>query len=334
MTVSFSELKNTLCEKLVLLGADRAIAEKASQIIAENDLDGISSHGTGRFLRLRDMILCGNILPNNTATCVSSSPAMEIWNGNLGLGVINASICMDRAMELAEENGIGCVALRNTNHWLRGGTYGIQAASRGFVGICWTNTMPNMPAWGTKEQCIGNNPLVFAAPYKDSYIVMDGAMAQYSYGALDKAVSENRTLPYPGGYDLEGKLSCDPAQISESRRVLPIGYWKGSGISVLLDILVSGLSQGLSTPEIGSLGKKHTDERQLCQIFIAIKPENARLMDIKTQTIIQAIRNAEASEPEKGVRIPGEGSLLRREKNLKEGISIEDGLWQSIISIK
>lgn len=333
MVVSFDELKKTLYEKLIILGAENEIAKKASEIIAENDLDGVSSHGTGRFMRLFDMIKCGHILLNNTATCASSSTAMEVWDGNLGLGVINASMCMDRAMELAEKYGIGCIALRNTNHWLRGGSYGIQAASKGFVGICWTNTMPNMPAWGTKEQCIGNNPLVFAAPYKDSYIVMDGAMAQYSYGALDKAAAEGRSLPYPGGYDSEGNLSCDPGKISDSRRVLPIGFWKGSGLSVLLDIIVSGLSQGLSTPEIGQLGSKHTDERQLCQIFIAIKPENAETMDIKIKTIIEAIKGAEPVDQDRGARIPGEGSLLRRQRNLKEGITVNDAVWESIISI-
>ncbi|MCR5760491.1 MAG: 3-dehydro-L-gulonate 2-dehydrogenase [Sphaerochaetaceae bacterium] len=333
MLVSFNELKKTLYEKLLKLGANEGIAEKASQIIAENDLDGVSSHGTARFKRIADMVKCGTLIINNTATPVSSKGAMEVWDGKLGLGVINASICMDRAMALAEKNGIGCVALRNTNHWLRGASYGIQAAKKGYVALCWTNTTPNMPAWGTKEQCLGNNPLIFAAPYKDSYIVMDGALAQYSYGALGKAASEGRTLPYPGGYDSEGKLSCNPAEISKTRRVLPIGFWKGSGISLLLDIIVSGLSNGLCVPEIGKLGSKTTDERMLCQMFIAIKPENARAMDIKTEAIIEAVKHAEAVDSETKIRIPGEGSLSKREKNLRDGITVDDGIWQTIVSV-
>ena len=67
-------------------------------------------------------------------------------------------------MGLGREHGVGCVALGNTNHWMRGGTYGWQAAEAGMIGICWTNTMPNLPPWGGVERVIGNNPLVIAVP--------------------------------------------------------------------------------------------------------------------------------------------------------------------------
>ncbi|STM18251.1 2,3-diketo-l-gulonate reductase [Escherichia coli] len=49
---------------------------------------------------------------------------------------------MDRAIELAADHGIGLVALRNANHWMRGGSYGWQAAEKGYIGICWTNPSP------------------------------------------------------------------------------------------------------------------------------------------------------------------------------------------------
>jgi 3-dehydro-L-gulonate 2-dehydrogenase len=45
---------------------------------------------------------------------------------------------MTRAIALAREHGIGCVALANTNHWMRGGSYGWQAANAGLIGVCWT----------------------------------------------------------------------------------------------------------------------------------------------------------------------------------------------------
>jgi len=30
------------------------------------------------------------------------------------------------------------------------------------IGICWTNTMQNMPAWGSDEPRLGNGPLFIA----------------------------------------------------------------------------------------------------------------------------------------------------------------------------
>src|SRR5699024_909077 len=93
---------------------------------------------------------------------VASYGSFERWDGNGGPGISNAHHCMERAIELAGTHTMGCVALRNTNHWMRGGTYGWQAAERGKIALCFTNTIPNMPPWGGSENRIGNNPFVVA----------------------------------------------------------------------------------------------------------------------------------------------------------------------------
>ena len=89
---------------------------------------------------------------------------------------------MERAIALGREHGMGCVALANTNHWMRGGTYGWQAVDAGAIGICWTNTMANLPAWGAAEPRVGNNPLVIAVPHARGPVVLDMAMSQFSSG--------------------------------------------------------------------------------------------------------------------------------------------------------
>src|ERR1700674_2717218 len=132
---------------------------------------------------------------------------------------------MDRANALSREQGMGCVALANTNHWMRGGTYGWQAAEAGVIGICWTNTLPNLPAWGAATPRLGNNPLVIAVPRgrnAGAHVVLDMAMSQFSYGALASYRMRGESLPVPGGFDAEGLLTRDPAAIAASRRPLPI----------------------------------------------------------------------------------------------------------------
>src|SRR5439155_10919673 len=113
--------------------------------------------------------------------------SLERWDGRRGPGNLNAYESMARAIAMARDHGIGCVALANTNHWMRGGTYGWQAADAGVIGICWTNTLANLPPWGAAEPRIGNNPLVIAVPRRGSggaHVVLDMAMSQFSYGAL------------------------------------------------------------------------------------------------------------------------------------------------------
>src|SRR5947208_2611190 len=84
---------------------------------------------------------------------------------------------LDRPMTVADQYGIGCVALRRTSHWGRPGNFGWRAAERGYLAICWTNTPANMAAWGGDTNALGNNPLVLAAPGVDAqHLVLDIAM--------------------------------------------------------------------------------------------------------------------------------------------------------------
>ena len=77
---------------------------------------------------------------------------------------------------------------------------------------------------------------------------------------------KNESLSVYGGFDREGNLTKDPSAILASGSPLPIGYWKGAGLSLLLDLLATILSGGLSTYE---LSKKEV-EYSLSQVFIAI----------------------------------------------------------------
>ena len=163
---------------------DRARA--AATIFAQNSLAGVYSHGLNRFPRVVEYLEKGEIDPDIVAECELKLGAFERWNGHRGFGPLNAKLAMDRACELAKEYGIGLVALGNNNHWMRGGSYGFQAADQGCIGICWSNTCPNMPAWGGKDRKIGNNPIIFAVPRSNGqHVVIDCAVSQFSYGKIE-----------------------------------------------------------------------------------------------------------------------------------------------------
>ena len=220
-------------------------------------------------------------------------------------------------MELAQENGIGLVAMANTNHWMRGGTYGWQAARKGFVLISWTNTCANMPAWGAKDPRLGNNPFVIAIPYRNEAIVLDFAMSQFSYGKMESFSNEGKQLPYPGGFNKEGELTTSPDEILETWRALPIGYWKGAGLSLLLDIMAAILSGGLSTHEI-SRGK---DEYSVSQVFIVISISQLQNFPAIDNSINQIIEDLQKSIPENEatkIKYPGENVVQTRNANLKK----------------
>jgi 3-dehydro-L-gulonate 2-dehydrogenase len=326
------KMKSEFFRILLSLGFTRNKAEKCAEIFTVNSLEGVYSHGVNRFPRFVKNIIEGYIKPDAVPSLIDRTGSLEQWNGNLGPGPLNASFSSDRAMELAQENGIGLVALSNTNHWMRGGTYGWQAARKGFVFICWTNTCANMPAWGAKDPRIGNNPFVIAIPYMNEAIVLDFAMSQFSYGKMESYRNEGKQLPYPGGFNNQDKLTTDPEEVLETWRALPVGYWKGAGLSLLLDILATILSGGLSTHEIS----RDKVEYGLSQVFIAINIRNLQNFPAIGNSINQIIEDLQKSVPENEtvkIRYPGENVVQTRNTNLTDGIPVNREIWEKILSL-
>src|SRR5579863_2767785 len=245
--IPIEEVQDQLAAVLRRLGFAAGRSDECSRLFAETTCDGVYTHGINRFSRFVAMVRNGSIDANAEPVVVAQFGALERWDGRLGPGNLNASAAMERAIALSREHGLGCVALGNTNHWMRGGSYGWQAAEAGLIGICWTNTMPNLPPWGGAERAIGNNPLIIGVPRASGPVVLDMAMSQFSYGALESYRKRGELLPVDGGFDAAGNLTRDPGAIEESWRPLPMGYWKGSGLAVVLDMMAAMMTLGKAT---------------------------------------------------------------------------------------
>ena len=253
--IQYDKMKSEFSRILLSIGFSEQNAEKCAEIFTMNSLEGVNSHGINRFQRFVNNTLDGYVKPEAVPSLVHRVGSIEQWNGNLGPGPLNATFAAERAMELAIENGIGMVTLANTNHWMRGGTYGWQAAKKGFVIICWTNTCPNMPA----------------------------------------------------------------------------GYWKGAGMSLLLDILATILSGGLATHQIRTCSSEYS----VSQVFIAINLKSLINFPAINNSILQIIEDLHKSTPENPsvkIRYPGENILQIRNENLKNGIPVNTAIWGKILN--
>jgi 3-dehydro-L-gulonate 2-dehydrogenase len=329
--IRFEEMKATIKTAFLKAGMPEDKAEVCARIHTESSCDGDYSHGLNRVERFVDYIGKGWVDVNAEPTLMTSLGTMEIYNGNLGPGITNGLFAMNRATEIAAKNGLGLVSLNNTTHWMRGGAFGWQAAEKGFIGICWTNTESCMPAWGSKSECIGNNPFIMAVPRKEGHIVLDMAMSLYSYGKLQVTRLKNAKLPYPGGFDEEGSLTDDPGTIERTRRILPMGYWKGSGFTVLLDLISALLAGGLTTAGIDRFGKGSCGS--CSQVFIALDPLKINTQAFIDQAISETIEQLKSAIPthENGeIFYPGEQSLKTRRENRELGIPVDDGVWTKV----
>lgn len=333
MRIAPETARRTLEDILLARDCPAAKAEAVAREMVRNSLEGKYSHGIQRFPLLVQALDKGLIRPRAEPAKLFAFGGFERWDGGSGLGITNALFSMERAMDLAKLHGLGCVAMRNTNHWLRAATYGYLACSQGMAGICFSNTMPNMPAWGAEDPRLGNNPLVLAFPWKDGAILVDTAMSQFSYGALENAMLQGDRLPVPGGFDASGRLTDDPKAVFDSRRLVPMGFWKGSALSFVLDVFASGLSQGNSVSAVGSL----TDgERDLSQVFIALDLGAIAPRESTEAIVGAAIDYLQASRPDgSGTPIvyPGQRMKAIRARNEAQGIPVDGRVWERILGL-
>ena len=306
-------------------------AKRFAEIFAGNSLDGVYSHGMNRYPRyLADMEsgLCDAKVTQ--AERVSGLGGLEVWDAHFGVGPLIAQQMAERAIELAKTHGIACVALRNNSHWLRAGRYGLMMADAGMMGLCMTNTCMNLVAYGAKEPSTGNNPITIAIPRKAGSLVMDMAVSQYAFGKLEIMAQEGGMLDTPCGYDTEGNLTCDPKKIVESGLMTPMALWKGSALSIMIDLMVSMLSLGRTSLEIGTPAD---GEKGMSQMFVCMNPAAVVDMDKAEEQMEKSIAFLNALEPKDGVHgvhAPGENLKRTRARNMERGIPVTEDTWQKI----
>ena len=332
LSIPYHQLNDVLYRLFLSHDFTEEKAKSLAKVHSDSTLDGVDSHGINRVPRFLQYVEKGWVKINAEAEKAETFGSIERWDGHLGPGVINALKCTDRAIALAKTHGMGLVALRNSNHWMRGGTYGWQAADAECISILFTNTQPNMPPWGGKHSRIGNNPFVVSIPRPEGHVVLDMAISQFSFGKINDYRLRGEQLPYYGGWDDQDELSKDPEKILSKERGLPIGYWKGSAFSMILDMLVTLLSAGDSTGKIGT----RAYETGISQVYLCIYPDtfgDRGLQERLLNEIIQFTCDVEPMHEKARTYYPGEQTLQTRKRNLEEGIPVNEKVWESVLDL-
>ena len=334
IVVPFDTMKDTIYKVMKNLALSDEKAETCARIHTESSADGVQSHGLNRVPRFAEYVRLGYVDPDADPELMAAKGAVENYDGHLGVGITNALFCADRAVELAKTHGIGCVTLRNTTHWMRGGTYVWHMANAGYMGVSWINAESCMPMWGSDEIGVGNNPFCVGIPREKGPIVLDMAMSQYAYGKLEVYRLAGQQLPYPGGFDKDGNLTSNPGAIEESMRILPTGYWKGSSMALVLDLAAAMMSNGKTGVVLDE------ENRGSCtgcsQVFIAFDPylfgtkdEIQAMLDKR----VEAVRKTHSIDEGQVVSAPGERTAITRAKSLRDGVQADETIWEEVLKL-
>jgi LDH2 family malate/lactate/ureidoglycolate dehydrogenase len=324
-------LKETIRAALSGVGVSELVGQVEAEVMAEADLQGVPSHGVRMLPGLLRGIREGRVNPRPEPKLVRERKATSLLDGDNGPGRFVSVEAMRNAIDRAKQFGIGACLANRLCHWGRAHAYASRAAQEGLVGICTTNAISNMLAWGSSGPLLGNNPLAIGIPRGrgEEPLVLDIAMSQAAIGKIGTFLREGRKVPPDWGLDASGKSSEDPAAILASGKVLPFGDHKGAGLAFMIELLTGGLSGGPFSFEIGKIDTSGLDPSS-SKLFLAIDVEafiEAAQFRGRVEEFISYLRRA---EPGLGITLPGERGWRTRQKYLVEGIPIHHEIMEQL----
>lgn len=196
----------------------------------------------------------------------------EIWNANRKLGQSVAWQAMKRAMELADEYGIGQVSVDNAFHYLWGGGYVMDAALKGYVAYtnC-TSALAEVVPYQGKFPTLGTNPHSWAFPTQNSIgfpVVIDWATSVVAMGRVQQFKREGKPLPHGAAVDADGRATTDP---DKAVSLVPFGKHKGYGLSLINELVAAFI--GGSLPTLRGRSVPDQEKSTATFYFQVIRPE-------------------------------------------------------------
>ncbi|MFX0198853.1 MAG: Ldh family oxidoreductase [Candidatus Hodarchaeota archaeon] len=314
---------DTIFKKLNLSSEETAILIDS---IIQADMRGIHTHGVMRIPIYVKRFQLGLVNIDCTFKIVEETSSMALLDGNNGIGQVIGTKAMEIAITKALGSGIGCVGVKNSNHFGAAAYFSSMALKKDMIGIAMTNTTPLLAPTGGTDKLIGNNPISIAIPSnKELPIILDSALSVVALGKIMLAQKKGETIPLGWGLDKFGKDTDDPNKVLEGGIILPIGAYKGYGLSLIIEILTGVLTGSGYSDGVKSIYKDLKNPNRCGHLFVAIRIQNfIDLEQFKTRIddLIKKIKNSPKLEGVQKIYLPGEIEFENEEKSLKEGIAL------------
>jgi LDH2 family malate/lactate/ureidoglycolate dehydrogenase len=322
-------------------GYDAEEAEITAILLVEADARGIPSHGVSRLAFYRANLDAGHCRPGVEPEVVWRTPVSMVVDGRAGVGPLVASRCVDLVVEAAEATGVALCAVRNSNHYGIAGYWAELMAKRGLIGASLTNTyIAGVPTFGL-SRLLGTNPICVAIPEDHGRIFMlDMATTTISHGKVELYDRRGKAMPKGWVVDERGVEASDATAFEKTFYQTSLGGHlylggageesgghKGYGLALMVELLCSGLSQGLCSPltyaKGGAGGVAHFFAAARLDLFGEPGASGSHVGGIH-----QRIRDGARIPGHDRIWIHGEKEAEARAKALAEGVYL-DGATRS-----
>lgn len=266
------EITRAAADTLRATGVPAADAELVADALVSADRRGIYSHGLLRLPLYVAALEAGGMNPTPRLRWRVEHGAVAVLQADSAMGQVSMAAAVDRAAALAEEFGIGMVAVEGSTHYGAGNYWSDRLTSRGLIGIVTSTTGPVVAPYGGAISVIGTNPLTIGAPSAAGHaLTADLATSAGAYGKVLAARNAGAFIPEGWAVDPHGRPTTDPAE-AIAGSLVAFGGHKGSAIAVLLEALSASLTDANYAAETVDIWSTPSSVMNTGHTVIAIDP--------------------------------------------------------------
>jgi ureidoglycolate dehydrogenase (NAD+) len=322
VTVAADALRRFAVAVLSAKGMRTEQAQTVADTLLWADLRGVGTHGVSRLPRYCGFVDSGELDALATPERVTDLPASARLDAHRAAGPVAMMAAVEVAMEKARAASIGLVLVTHTTHTGALGCYTQALARKGFAALAVSASGPLMLYHGAAAAAVGTNPLSIAVPGAGSDpVLLDMTTGATSMGSLVQARRDGTQLEAGLAADAQGRPVTDPKL---AKLVLPLGGAKGSGLSLMIELLASHLGGNpllAEALEQTPLGKRHRQNALLlaidCSRFVA--PAMLAQMAQRLAADIHGLPPAQAGGE---IRLPGERGDREAARRQSAGIPL------------
>lgn len=324
MRIDLATYRRALGDLIAGGGVDAVQAETLAENLAWCDMAGRRNHGIERLPIMFARVRSGAIKCPCNPSFEQKGPTIALLDADGGFGHHAGRLAMDRACDIARDQGIGVVGVRNSNFYGAGAFYAQLAARQGMIGIALSNSFPKVAAHGGTQPALGTNPLSFAAPRDaERSIIVDMSTAALAGSTVREAMARGEPLAPGLAIDAEGAPVLDPANAA-SATLLPAAGAKGFGLAIMVEILSGVLTGAGIGGEVASM--YHDLDRPGGNGHFMLAIDIGRWMSVnefgaRMETLCRWLLPPDAPE---GARLPGDARWSEIARSHADGVLVED----------
>lgn len=316
VSISINNLKQVVMDTLLKVGVSEDDAKIVYDTILFANRRGVATHGVGRLPLYVHKIAAGHYNPQNEIEILADNAAYALIDAHNGFGQVVAYKATKMAIDKAKQFGVAVVGVRNSNNFGTAGYFGDMAARQGCAAMVYANAAPAIAPTGGYKTIFGTNPLCYAFPGVDDYepILLDMATTIAARGKIRLAAKNGEKIPKDWAVGPDGQPTDDP-NVALKGSLLPIGGYKGYGLSMFMDIFAGLLTGSHYAGDVKNLSKMDEDSGN-GHLFVVIDLDKFMTDDEKRERIQHFYEAVKACGDKGKIFMPGEIEYIKMMKSI------------------